>query len=439
MNLAEASKYLDNLPSFTAKGVRDGKISYNLLAIRELLKRLGNPSHGMKIVHIAGTNGKGSTAIYLSNILEAGGYRIGVFSSPELISFDEQIKINGEIIPNGDTARIISQIKEISLEMAKENMPCPSKFEIIFATALQYFKEEKCDAVILECGLGGTNDATNAIGTPMLSLITDIDFDHTALLGNTLREIAGHKAGIIKSKGKALAIAGSNEVEEVLRKRAKEVDAELEFVNISSYCSSIKREKNMSGQSFEVKDIDGRIYTKMLGGYQIRNAGLAIRASKELRKNGFEFSDDDIKCGISKAINPCRFELISKNPYIIIDGAHNLGGVKELTKSLGSIFSGEKLIFISGILRDKEYMKMLKTILPYVQFLYAVKPESERALEAEKLAEKALEIGIKAVACESYEEAIDSAISKANGKPICIFGSLYFAGRIRELIISGKA
>lgn len=439
MDFNDISTYLDNLPVFTPKGVDDGSIKYNLKSIDELLKRVGRPDKKIKIIHIAGTNGKGSTGIFLRNILSASGYKTGSFTSPELIRFDEQIRVDGKVIGENNSARIISKLKGVAEQMMHENLQYPSKFELLFAAAMVYFEEQKCDYAVLECGLGGTNDATNVIDVPYLAVITDIDIDHTSILGNTKEEIAHHKAGIIKKGGTVLAIEGALEVNKVLSERAKEVGAKIEFTSSEDIIQENSIITNLDGQRFKARGIDGEIRMSMLGTYQIRNAALAIRASQILKEKGTEGIDvNSIIEGILRAKNPCRFEVVKKKPYIIIDGAHNTGGVRELVKSISKFFPGEKIIFIAGILEDKEYAKMLKVISPYAEIIYTVKPESIRALGAEELANVAKNLGIKALACSTYEDAIETALKEANGRPICVFGSLYFVGRIRELVIRMK-
>ena len=439
MNFEETSKYLDNLPIFTPKGVNDGSIKYNLVSIAELLKRVGRPDKKIKTIHIAGTNGKGSTGIFLRNILTASGYKTGSFSSPELIRFDEQISIDGKVISEKDSARIISNLKGVAEQMMQENLQYPSKFELLFAAAMVYFEEQKCDYAVIECGLGGTNDATNVIETPYLALITDIDIDHTSILGRTKEEIARHKAGIIKKGGTVLANWGSPEVNKVLSERAKEVGAGIEFISSEEIIHENTISTNLEGLRFKAIGIGGEIRMSMLGTYQIRNAALAIRASQVLKEKGTKGIDgNSIIEGISLAKNPCRFEIIKKNPYIIIDGAHNTGGVRELVNSISKYFPGEKIIFIAGILEDKEYNKMLKDISPYAEIIYTVRPESMRALSAEELANSAKTLGIEAIPCRTYEDAIDTALKESKGRPICVFGSLYFVGRIRKLMIGMK-
>lgn len=439
MDFNDISTYLDNLPVFTLKGVDEGIIKYNLESIHELLKRVGRPDKKIKIIHIAGTNGKGSTGIFLRNILSASGYKTGSFSSPELIRFDEQISIDGKVISENNSARIISKLKGVAEQMMQENLQYPSKFELLFAASMVYFEEQNCDYAVLECGLGGTNDATNVIDAPYLAVITDIDIDHTSILGRTKEEIAHHKAGIIKKGGTVLAIKGQLEVNKVLSERAKEVGAGIEFISQKKLILENSIKTSLDEQRFKAIGIEGEIIMSMLGTYQIRNAALAIRASQVLKEKGTKGIDDNsIIEGISRAKNPCRFEIIKKNPYIIIDGAHNTGGVRELVKSISKFFPDEKIIFIAGILEDKEYNKMLQIISQYAGMIYTVRPESIRALGAEELANFAKNIGIKALPCNTYEDAIENALKEANGRPVCVFGSLYFVGRIRELIIRMK-
>lgn len=437
LNFEEALKYIENLPTFSPEGVSKGKMSYDLDGIRELVSRVKNPEQDLKIIHIAGTNGKGSTGTYLRNILTNSGYKTGHFSSPELIRFDEQISINGKTIREEDTTRILNRLKMVAEEMMAENLAYPSKFELILTMAFIYFAEENCDFVILECGLGGTNDATNIIGTPEIAVITDIDFDHTSILGNTLGEIASHKAGIIKQGGTALSVVQESEAKEVITARTGEVDAKLHFVTDEPEII----ERSLEGQSFKLKGYTRAFHTRLLGLYQIKNALLAIRAAEILEeKASAMIGEENIREGILKTRYPCRFELISKEPNIIVDGAHNTGGVQSLADSLNICFPGKKALMIAGVLADKDYKEMLGIISPFAKRLLAVKPISTRALPEERLAEAAIECGIDSEACKNYEEAVRKAMSEEDSDGlICIFGSLYCVGMIRELILEESA
>lgn len=436
VNFKEAEGYIENLPTFTPEGVKKGKLTYDLDGIGELLRRVGNPERRLKVIHIAGTNGKGSVGTYIRNIITAGGYRAGHFSSPELIRFDEQISIDGKIINEEETSRILGQLKTIAEEMVADNLAYPSKFELILATALIYFKDENCDFVVLECGLGGTNDATNIIETPELAVITKIGIDHTSILGKSLSEIAGHKAGIIKRDGRVVSAPQDVAVREVLEARAAEVSAELIFAAGDPNVT----ERSLGGQTFTLEGFEGSIKTRMLGTYQVGNAVLALRAATLLReKSADKISEESIKKGIYNASYPCRFELISKEPYIVVDGAHNEDGARSFVESLSAYFPGRKTLMIAGVLADKNYKKMLQILAPLSEGIYAVEPGSVRALPGEKLAEAAKECGIAAEPCEDYSAAVRKAMDEA-GKDglICVLGSLYCAGRIRELMIQER-
>ena len=370
----------------------------------ELLSYLGNPEEAFEIIHIAGTNGKGSTAMYTASVL-AGQKKVGLFTSPHLISFRERIRIGKEgtfsRIPREDVVRIGERL----LLLCKEKNVEPTMFDIALCMALLYYKEQECDYVVLETGLGGTYDSTRAVSkVPIVSVITNIGFDHEAVLGNTLAEIAKNKAGIIREGTQTVIGAMDVEARDVIIQTCEEKNVPYLFAE-------------------EVSTEELRLLR--LPPYQIENAKNAVAAIRLLEE---EF---DIISGLKKARWPGRMDVISKNPFILLDGAHNPQGVYALKKSLDTLYPGEKFTFIFGVLADKDYASMIQTILPLATRFLTVTVDSERALNAEELAKTIESYGVEACEYDKISEAISGA--KKFPEKIVIFGSLYFIGEVLEL------
>ncbi len=370
----------------------------------ELLSYLGNPEEAFEIIHIAGTNGKGSTAMYTASVL-AGQKKVGLFTSPHLISFRERIRIGKEgtfsRIPREDVVRIGERL----LLLCKEKNVEPTMFDIALCMALLYYKEQECDYVVLETGLGGTYDSTRAVSkVPIVSVITNIGFDHEAVLGNTLAEIAKNKAGIIREGTQTVIGAMDVEARDVIIQTCEEKNVPYLFAE-------------------EVSTEELRLLR--LPPYQIENAKNAVAAIRLLEE---EF---DIISGLKKARWPGRMDVISKNPFILLDGAHNPQGVYALKKSLDTLYPDEKFTFIFGVLADKDYASMIQTILPLATRFLTVTVDSERALNAEELAKTIESYGVEACEYDKISEAISGA--KKFPEKIVIFGSLYFIGEVLEL------
>ena len=370
----------------------------------ELLSYLENPEEAFEIIHIAGTNGKGSTAMYTASVL-AGKKKVGLFTSPHLISFRERIRIGKEgtfsRIPREDVVRIGERL----LLLCKEKNVEPTMFDIALCMALLYYKEQECDYVVLETGLGGTYDSTRAVSkVPIVSVITNIGFDHEAVLGNTLAEIAKNKAGIIREGTQTVIGAMDVEARDVIIQTCEEKNVPYLFAE-------------------EVSTEELRMLR--LPPYQIENAKNAVATIRLLEE---EF---DIISGLKKARWPGRMDVISKNPFILLDGAHNPQGVYALKKSLDTLYPDEKFTFIFGVLADKDYASMIQTILPLATRFLTVTVDSERALNAEELAKTIESYGVEACEYDKISEAISGA--KKFPEKIVIFGSLYFIGEVLEL------
>jgi dihydrofolate synthase/folylpolyglutamate synthase len=378
--------------------------------ISNLLDKLGNPQNSLKFIHLAGTNGKGSVCSFLQSILTNAGYKTGKFISPNMLSVNERITIDGTQINNGDLEKLLLDMKELSEQVFSEIDETPSQFEIWTAVAVAYFKKEKCDIVILETGLGGRFDATNVILTPLLSIITRIDLDHTDLLGDTTTKIAYEKAGIIKQNGTTITIPQENEAMETIKEVAKNLNNRLIVTDIPAIHTP-----NYINECFSYKNFENLICG--LGGlHQVENATLAIEAAVQLN-----IPEEHIIYGIKNAKNIGRFELISKDPVIIFDGAHNVNGIIALTKSLDRYYKTEKKTFIMAFMGDKDIKQILKHTNADNYYFTKVQ-DNERGLSEDKLYHIAKEIGITGKIFSDIKSAL---AKKNNGGITVICGSLY--------------
>lgn len=380
---------------------------------RKLLAAVGDPQNDLAFIHIAGTNGKGSTAAFLREILKEAGIRAGMFTSPHLIDFTERIQVDGRQIPREDAARLGEMLLNLDLDVH------PTMFDYCLAMALLYFREQGCQLVILETGLGGRLDSTNVISAPLVSVITKIGYDHTEVLGDTLDQIAAEKAGILKPHTFMISESQQQPAEKVLKDCCSKLGISYQFVE----AEKIKAVDH--GFSYEGK---GSYPMRMLGMHQRENAMAAVFAAEALRIYGFEITDAQISQGIENATWNGRMELISQEPYLLIDGAHNGHGVHALAESLKELYPDEKFHFIMGVLADKDYKQMVKEILPLAESVTTVTPDSGRALQGETLAEYIRSFGIFAENTEQMQEAFLQIRDKT-----VAFGSLYFIGEIRKL------
>ncbi len=438
MTYQEFINYLAQMPSFSPQQIEVGKDPFNLDNITSLLSFLGNPHEKLKYIHIAGTNGKGSTSAFLNQILIESGYKVGIFTSPFVERFTEQIRINNQEISQENLAKIATKVCEMIEKMRYLELSLPSEFEIICSIAFLYFLEESCDIVILETGLGGRLDATNVIPAPLLAIITSISLDHTQVLGDTLEQIASEKAGIIKPGCDVLFYPQSPDAERVFQITCSEQNASLHKAFLPKEATNY----NLSGQTFDLQSDTGswefeQLRIPLLGHYQINNAAMAVNAAMILQEKGYEISDAQIYSGLEHTKWIGRFELIKKEPAVIIDGSHNEDGVMMLCESLHRYFPKKKIIFITGVLADKAYDKMMLSIIPLAKKFLTITPPSPRALSSDKLATFLNSHSANAEPFDSIHHAIQVALKEASQNDvICIFGSLYFLGEVRHLLLS---
>lgn len=370
---------------------------------KRMLAALGNPKEGLAFIHVAGTNGKGSTCAFLTNILTKAGMKCGCFTSPHLIHFEERITVDQQMIPKEAVTRLGNELLSIDFGVT------PTMFDYCLVMAVLYFKECGCDVAVMETGLGGRLDSTNALGNPNVAVITRIGYDHMAILGNTLTEIASEKAGILKDGVPAVFAPQKEEALAVLRKHP--------------------------GTLVSREDMEKVAFMKpgLMGAYQLENGAAAmLAAQKFLSQIGFdeERADAAIEAGIHTAIWKGRMEILSREPYLMVDGAHNSNGIHALKTSLMKLYPDEKFHFVMGVMADKDYEKMIEELLPLAIDFVTVTPESSRALQAESLAEKIRSQGIPARSMASVADVL--TLPRVGEKTIAL-GSLYFIGELEAL------
>ena len=394
---------------------------------RALLAALGNPEKALKFVHITGSNGKGSTAAMLASVLTAAGRRTGLFTSPHLYRFNERFQIDGRPIPDDALARIAERVLAAA-DMLGEH---PTEFELMTAIGFLWFAESGCDIVALEVGLGGRLDSTNAIPAPEAAVITNIGLEHTALLGDNLAAIAREKAGIIKPGCRAVLYAQSREVEAVVARVCAEKAVPL---TVTDPARLTPLSSGLDGQRFTYRG-SAPLLLPLLGEYQLNNAMTVLDTVGALRARGWSVSDDAVARGLAAARWPGRLELVRRHPDLIIDGGHNPQCAQALAVSLRQLYGGRKLIFLIGVLADKDWQHMVGEVLPLAKRIVTVRPESERAKDENELAAWVRAQGVPAEAHATIGEALDAALAlAAPDDAVCAWGSLYSVGELRHLL-----
>lgn len=426
MNYEEALRYINDQEKFGS--------NLRLDTIRRLLELLGNPHKDLKYIHIAGTNGKGSTSSYVATMLKEAGYKVGLFTSPYLERFNERIAINGADIPNERLAEITERVKDRIQIMIQEKYEHPTTFEIITAIGFVYFQEEKVDYVVLEVGLGGRLDATNVIDESLLSIITTIDYDHMDVLGNTLGEIAYEKAGIIKERGLVLSYPQKEEAIEVIEKVCEERKAELticpmenvKIIELNEYGGIFDYHYNNT--AFKNLEIS------LIGEHQVYNAALSVTAILLLREKGLvNITDEQIRSGLKKARWKGRLEVLNRHPLFVIDGAHNPQGVQTLVDNLKR-FRYNRLILGIGILKDKEVEKIVEVITPLADEIVITEANIYRKMKAEELEQMINKYNKNTHVEKDIKKAIDKSYELAKEDDLILFmGSLYLIGDVRKI------
>ena len=404
--------------------------------IGELVRRLGSPDKSLRFVHVAGTNGKGSTCALIAAALREQGYKTGLFISPYVLEFRERFMINGEMIPPQTLAGIVEEIYPL-VETMKAEGKIITEFEFVFAAALVWYAREKCDIVVLETGLGGRFDATNIIDCPLVSVITSISLDHTKILGDTYAKIAFEKCGIIKQGGKTVAYADQKpEALDVIRNIAAERDNEFILADSSSAESL---HEGLDGIRYTIP-FDGNtleLSLRLTGAHQVKNSVTALCALGALRKRGIAVSDDAIKRGFASVSFPARMELLSTEPVVLLDGAHNPGGAQALANAIRQYIPEKRRVGIVGMLADKDIDTALGMLLPLFDEIITVAPDNPRKMPAEELAGKVSSYCGNVCSFDDYTQAYEYALSRTGrDDALIIFGSLYLASSMRAVIIN---
>lgn len=401
-----------------------------LETLRELLERIGNPQKKLTFIHVAGTNGKGSVCTFLTEALIANGYRVGRYLSPVISDYREKIQVNNHFVTKVFVAKCLEELFAVSKQMVADGFAHPTAFELETAMAFAYFAEKRCDVVVLECGMGGLEDATNVIDAPVLTVFTEISMDHMAILGDTVAKIAKVKAGIIKTGSVVVSASQKAEAAEVLEESSKKCGVECDFVD----SAQIKvRSVSVKGQRFTYRNHkDVRIH--LLGRFQVENAALAMLALDKLKAGGFRLDDEKCRKGFLNARWTGRFEVLGRHPYVVLDGAHNEAAVRKLMDSVRDYFEGKRIVFVMGVLKDKDYSQMIKDSCSMAAYVVTVTPPiRDRALSAFTLAEEIRQYHTNVTAADSVEEALEMAMLLAGQDGVVLaFGSLSYLGAMKK-------
>lgn len=430
MTLRQTMDYVEELGKY---GVRPG-----LENMENLAGKLGNPQNELAFVHIAGTNGKGSVSAFVSEILQQAGYLTGRYISPVIFDYRERIQVNKRLISQKELCRKMSVMRQICEELVEEGKPHPTAFEVETALAFWHFKEQGCQIVVLETGMGGLMDATNIVTTTKVVVFTSIGLDHMAVLGRSVREIARQKAGIMKPGAAAVAFRGDEEAVEVLKEHALSLGIPLTLVEAGE---ARRVRRGLDRQSFSWGGYEDLTIT-LSGSYQIPNAMVALGAVKALGEKGFPVPERAVYQGLLKAAWPGRFQILSQKPFFIVDGAHNRDGARALAESLEFYFTNRRILYIIGMLRDKEQDEVLRLTCPLARQVFTVSTRGGRGCSALELAGRAGEYHSNVTALDSLEEAVElSYLFSDKDTVIVAFGSLSFLGeliRIQERFLAER-
>ncbi len=425
MNYKKAREYMQTISGI---GSRPG-----LTTITELLCRLGNPQDKLKFVHVAGTNGKGSTCAFIANILACSGYKVGCYFSPVVQESEEYIQISNKgpkwaYIEKEQVAKHISIISQISLDMVGEGYDQPTYYEIETAMAMLEFSQQKCEVVVLETLMGGRLDATNVVKNVITCVITSISMDHMNYLGNTVKEIAREKAGIIKKGVPVITDSFLKEVSDVIAEVAMKQKASVTVVNPSC----IIEQPNEGGKNLFTYKGQGPYELQLIGSHQQRNAALAIECVRVLQKIGNKISEESIARGLYQTTLFGRFTILKKNPTLVIDGAHNPDAAKVLKDALQQRFKGKKGVFIMGVFADKNYNEILSILGELPCCLITITAPGERGLSSAELKKAAKKYCDQVIDGENLQKALNLAceLVPKDGYVLC-FGSLSYLGQVQ--------
>lgn len=431
MNYRQAMDYVEEISGY---GIVPG-----LESIRELCGRIGNPQERLRFVHIAGTNGKGSTLAYISTILKCAGLKVGRYISPTIFEYCEKIQINGKNISKKALCEGMELVKEACDRMTGQGLPHPTPFEVETALAFWYFDKMGCDIVVLETGMGGTLDATNIIQNTEVAVLTSISMDHMQFLGKTLGEIAANKAGILKKGCQVVTIEQRDEAMEVVERIALEKGCSLHVAE-RECIRSVRRSQDLGKQTFDYLGKDGyslkKLEIPLAGVFQPENALVAIETVRCLEKKGYPVTEKAIREGLVKTQWMGRFTVLSRKPLWIADGAHNEDAARKLAQSVDLYFTNRRIIYIMGMLRDKEIDKVIELTHRYAdQIITITPPNNKRAMSAYELASCVARVHPEVTAAASLEEAVEMARLLAGKEDVILaFGSLSYLGRLMEIV-----
>lgn len=423
MTYEEAMEYVEQTNRF-------GSV-LGLERIKKLLDYLGNPEKDLKIIHVAGTNGKGSICTFIASILESSGYQVGRYISPALFEYRERIQINGDYIDKASVAEMITTISRVGQRFLEEGIEHPTIFEIETAMSFMYFQKRACDFVVLEVGLGGRFDSTNVIPTSLISVIGAIGLDHTDILGDSLGGIAFEKAGIIKACQPVVIYAQDQEAVDVIMaqcilKKSRPVLTEWEQLSV--------KESIIGSQTFDYKQ-HHNLEISLTGMHQVKNAATAIEVVGQLEVLGYPVDEGAMKSGLKSARWPGRFQIIHQKPTMIVDGAHNPDGAKALADCIKMFFKNKKVILVMGIFLDKDYRQILEIMSSCGEMLIAYKPNHQRGLSSEILAAKADNCFERVYDGADAHHAISIALDNASEEDVIItFGSLSTINEICDIM-----
>lgn len=424
MTYEEARRYLEDCNQYAGE--------FTLEPLRELLKRLGNPQDALSFVHIAGTNGKGSVLACVSTILKEAGYRTGRYISPTIFSYRERIQVNEQYISRADLVRLTGRIKEAGDQMLSEGLGHPTMFEAETALAFLYFAEQTCDVVVLETGMGGRTDATNVIKNTIAAVLASISMDHMGFLGDTLAQIAENKAGIIKPGCTVVTVKQKPEAEQVILQKAGACGC---VVVTADPARAVNRKRGLFSQSFDYGERK-EVELSLTGEYQFANGALVLEVIDVLRKKGYEIPEEAVRKGLKETVWTGRFSVIAEEPYVIADGAHNRDAAQRLAETIEHYLAGKRLIYIMGVLADKEYDAVIEKTVAYAsEIITVMTPDNIRALPAKTLAKAVAVHNSHVQAAGSIKDAVDRAYELAGKEDVILaFGSLSYLGElIREV------
>ncbi|MDE5584206.1 MAG: bifunctional folylpolyglutamate synthase/dihydrofolate synthase [Ruminococcus sp.] len=422
MNYSESLEYLEKA------SLRGSKLG--LERISEIMQKLGNPQNKVRTIHVTGTNGKGSFCAMLSSVLKNSGYRVGSFSSPAITQVTDSFRIDCNEISEEDFSSVLGEVADVAEKMNDK----PTEFEVLTAVAFLMFVRMKCDIAVVECGMGGDLDSTNVIEKPLLSVITNVKKDHCGFLGNTIEEIATHKAGIIKH-GRPVYFGGYDDVPEIVRKTAQEKNSELYEMDTSFIKTNFPAPVcSLSGTSFMYKGM--QIKTSLLGFYQFENAVSVLNCIEILKNEGINITYDAVRTGLADVRWHGRFEILRKNPLVIFDGSHNPDGMRYTASTLKEYFGKKRVVILIGVMADKEYNLYPAMLRESSEKIFTVTPDNPRSLDCHRLADSFIAEKLWAYACDDFENGVKSAYSyaKENNIPLVALGSLYMYGQFVQAL-----